>query len=315
MTTESQTIIDNGDLRRYRTELPNMCDDDLDPYQYRLYAHYKRWCGANGGTVTESVRRTADACRMSATKVIETREWLSANGWITIDQNPETGIYAIQIIDRWPENFARFAPQGVLNLERYESRSVPNMEHPVPNMEHTRSKYGTHKKELYMKEPIERTGEGAATPPQPPPTPQPEEVAFWETPEPETPAAPPTPRPTVRSMADQPAIAMYRDAFLRTPGKPQMALILENVNDLRVWRDVLSMWVGQTWKPTNVAGMIDLYQHPERINANTRRADDESAGHRSGSDRQRNRADSRPAWANYNPEPYDEAFARDLGQL
>ncbi len=40
MTTETQTIIDNGDLCRYRTELPNMCDDDLDPYQYRLYAHY-----------------------------------------------------------------------------------------------------------------------------------------------------------------------------------------------------------------------------------------------------------------------------------
>jgi len=256
MTTDTQTIIDNGDLRRYRTELPNMCDDDLDPYQYRLYAHYKRWCGANGGTVTESVRRTADACRMSATKVIETREWLSDNGWITIDQNPETGIYAIQIIDRWPENFARFAPQGVLNLERYGNCSVPNMEHPVPNMEHPRSKYGTHKKELYMKEPIEGTGEGAATPPPP------AEPPAWYEAEPSTPSTP----STVRGLTQQPAIAIYRDIFQRYPSKPQMALIMAHgIDDLRRWRDVVAHWMGSGWNMTNVKGMLDLYDHPERI--------------------------------------------------
>lgn len=67
-------------------------------------------------------------------------------------------------------------------------------------------------------------------------------------------------------MTAAPVIAMYRDAFLRYPSKPQMAYLLAAaVTDLRRWQDVLTVWVGKGWSPVNLAGMIDLYQNPERI--------------------------------------------------
>lgn len=92
-------------------------------------------------------------------------------------------------------------------------------------------------------------------------------AAWWE-PEPTVPAIPePTaPVPTVKTLAQQPVVAMYRDAFLRYPAKAQMSYLLAaSVTDLRRWREVLDLWVGRGWSPTNLAGMVDLYNHPERI--------------------------------------------------
>ena len=83
----------------------------------------------------------------------------------------------------------------------------------------------------------------------------------WYEAEPQQPAA-----PTVRSLTQQPPIAMYRDAFLRYPSKPQMALIMgHGIDDLRRWRAVLALWCGRGWALTNIAGMLDLYDHPERL--------------------------------------------------
>ncbi len=76
----------------------------------------------------------------------------------------------------------------------------------------------------------------------------------------------PTNPPTVRSLTQQPPIAMYRDAFLRYPSKPQMALIMAHgIDDLRRWRAVLALWCGRGWSLTNITGMLDLYDHPERL--------------------------------------------------
>jgi hypothetical protein len=59
---------------------------------------------------------------------------------------------------------------------------------------------------------------------------------------------------------------MYRDAFLRYPSRPQMTLIMAHgITDLRRWRAALTLWVGRGWAPTNIAGMLDLYDHPERL--------------------------------------------------
>lgn len=271
-----QEIIDNSDLRRYRTELPNMADDDLDPYQYRLYAHYKRWCGANGGHCNESVRQTAKVCRMSATKVIDTRQWLHENGWIELSQNPITGAYTIQITDRWPENFARYASKSVPNMEQSPKKrrksvpnmeqlpesgaeSVPNMEQSVPNMEQGVPNM-EHKKEL-LEVTIERTEEEyAATPP----TAAAETSASVEEQKPQPPSQP---EPvTAKSLAQQTVVVMYRDAFLRFPSKAQMAwLVAQEITDLRRWMDVITLWVGRGWSPTNLSGMVDLYRNPTRI--------------------------------------------------
>ena len=87
----------------------------------------------------------------------------------------------------------------------------------------------------------------------------------WYEAEPSTPSTPST-TPTVKSLTAQPPIAMYRDAFLRYPSKPQMALIMgHGIDDLRRWRAVLALWCGRGWALTNIAGMLDLYDHPERL--------------------------------------------------
>lgn len=94
------------------------------------------------------------------------------------------------------------------------------------------------------------------------------EPPAWYEAEPAQPSTPSTPSttPTVKSLTAQPPIAMYRDAFLRYPSKPQMALIMAHgLDDLHRWRAVLALWCGRGWSPTNIAGMLDLYDHPERL--------------------------------------------------
>jgi len=111
----NQSIKEIDGLRKYRTEIPNIADDDMDVFQYRLYGHYKRVCGAAGGECFESVRTTAEKTRMSPTKVIETRQWLAENGWVEIEKTVNSTVH-VTITDKWSDNFQRL--------------SVPNMEQP-----------------------------------------------------------------------------------------------------------------------------------------------------------------------------------------
>lgn len=120
---EMQSERDDSDLRKYRTEIPNMADDDLDPFQYRLYAHYKRVCGATGGECYEGVRTTAERTKMSNEKVISTRQWLANNGWITIDQRAK-GTFSITIVDRWGENFVRYSERSGFKTVRNSEQST-----------------------------------------------------------------------------------------------------------------------------------------------------------------------------------------------
>lgn len=111
----NQHIKDEGDLRKYRTEIPNMADDELDPFEYRLYAHYKRVCGANdGGLCYESVRTTAEITKMGIGTVSETRYALAEKGWIEIHISENGQQIIVTISDRWLENFARYAPDQQL---------------------------------------------------------------------------------------------------------------------------------------------------------------------------------------------------------
>lgn len=145
---------------------------------------------------------------------------------------------------------------------------------------------------------------GAAAPqPPPPPANQPKAE-----PQPQT-------AKTVRSMAEAPPVAIYRDVFLRTPAKAQMQLILNaQVDDLRRWHETLTYWCGRGWNLTNVAGMLDLYLHPERMNdVRPISGAPQAAGQSWPGSGQRAGTDRRAPWADYNPEPYDEAYARELG--
>jgi hypothetical protein len=109
----SAVVVEDGDLRTYRIELPNTLDDsDLSVYAFRLYAHLKRRAGANGGACFEGTRRMAAHCRMSVGKIVAAKRELEAAGLITVDpgdartNTPDS----IRIVDIWAENFRRYAP-------------------------------------------------------------------------------------------------------------------------------------------------------------------------------------------------------------
>ena len=105
--SDTQHISDDSDLRKYRIELPNIIDDlGLTPYEGRLYVHYKRVCGANGGTCTEGTRRTAQRTEMSTSQVSRSRDGLVSRGLI---KKVESGQYMhVRIVDVWELNFAYF---------------------------------------------------------------------------------------------------------------------------------------------------------------------------------------------------------------
>lgn len=153
---DNQAVYDDGDLRKYRTEIPNMADDDLDPFQYRLYAHYKRVCGASGGECYESVRTTAEKTKMSNEKVIATRQWLADNGWIAIDQRAK-GTFSITIIDRWGENFVRYSEQSkrktVRNSEQSTRKPLEIPNDTVRNSEQSPLEISNQRKNHVKKEP------------------------------------------------------------------------------------------------------------------------------------------------------------------
>lgn len=101
-------IQDEGDLRKYRIELPNLYDDsDLDPYEFRLLAHYKRV-----GNCTEGSKTTGRICKMSPSQVSVKRMALRKKGFIRMQQVqlPDNQYsYKITVIDRWLENFNKYA--------------------------------------------------------------------------------------------------------------------------------------------------------------------------------------------------------------
>lgn len=73
-------IKDEGQHDEYFHILPNMYDDDLDPYEYRLIGHYKRV-----GVTYEGVRKTALKTQMSVGKVTSTRRSLEAKMLIRVE--------------------------------------------------------------------------------------------------------------------------------------------------------------------------------------------------------------------------------------
>ncbi len=117
------------DRKRFRTELPNMADDLLDPFQYRLYGHYKRWCGESGHC-TESLSTTAERTKMSRDKIISVRQWLIENGWITTEDIAR-GTLKVKVVDRWIENSNRFQSVDI-STELYESDYEPPVDISTP---------------------------------------------------------------------------------------------------------------------------------------------------------------------------------------
>lgn len=162
MAHDEQQIVDAGDLKKYRHEIPNMADEELDPYQYRLYGHYKR-----RGRCFESIRETAKATRMSPPMVIKTRNWLRDHGWITVEEQENSDTLLVTVVDRWQENFTRFSGHQV---ER-GGHVVEQGDHQVESGDHqVESKKEPIKKEHIKK--VSPSGDKPKGKPQPKPRPR-----------------------------------------------------------------------------------------------------------------------------------------------
>ncbi len=107
-----QRVVDDSDPRCYFSQVPHLADDELDPFEMRLYVHYLRVCGAGGGACWESVKTTAEKCRMSTGKVSKTRRSLAEKRFIRVqggDHRNSTPLVTMQ--DRWAENMQRYSPE------------------------------------------------------------------------------------------------------------------------------------------------------------------------------------------------------------
>lgn len=116
--SEVQCIQDNADLKRYRTEIPNMVFDiGLTPYEVALYGHFKRVCGSEPqGKCWKSVKTLSKETRMSTGRVSEARTALAKRGLIKVGQpkGPGTSV-TVAIVDIWPQNMIRYAPKETLH--------------------------------------------------------------------------------------------------------------------------------------------------------------------------------------------------------
>jgi len=119
---DKSRVVDAGDLRKYRIEIPNIVDDlGLGPHTVRLYMHLKRVAGP-GGACWQSTQTIADHCKMSTGQVSKSKQILKDNGLITITNvehdKPGSPYHLITITDIWLRNFQEFAqgspcePQG-----------------------------------------------------------------------------------------------------------------------------------------------------------------------------------------------------------
>jgi hypothetical protein len=153
-------IRDDGDLRKWRTEIPNIIDDwGLDVYSFRLYVHLKRVAGDNGDCF-QSTDSLAAACCMSAGAVSNAKQALKEAGLIEIElsENDHGGrkYHNITIKNIWPENFKKFLSS---------SRELASSPHEGSSSPHElASSPGELKKEPIKKEPIKKMVEYESEP-------------------------------------------------------------------------------------------------------------------------------------------------------
>ena len=130
--SEEQVISDPSDLKKYRTELPNLYDDaDLDVYEHRLLCHYKRV-----GECTEGLETTARKCKMSEGKVSEVRQALADKGWITLQRvEMDKGRYRfiVRVVDRWIENFAKYSGLSAGQIASQLKKASPSRGEGIPS--------------------------------------------------------------------------------------------------------------------------------------------------------------------------------------
>jgi hypothetical protein len=271
---------DESNDHGYFCMLPNILDEMLDPYQYRLYGHLKRVCGERKDKrCWQSTKTIAKACRMSTGKVSECKQALADMGLIRIEQKtrPNGGLpyHKIAIVDIWARNIAYFTA-------RRSSSERPS------SQDEQASSPGETKKNPHEEEPKER---GASAPPAP-------DDELWPdtttAPEKQEPPQEPTGKKQVERMRSKmgadpfsvgaycqerqaeegawtvpvhqglsPACAVFKEATGYRPAQAVRedidAAIPNNDEALYHWYKVAHGWVlaGNKW--SNVGGMLEWY--------------------------------------------------------
>ena len=117
MSESTYQVRDDGNLHRYRTEIPNIIFRlGLTPYELTLYAHLKQTAG-DSGQCWKSTRTLAKETGMSAGTICKAKDGLTASrpelsgkSLIVVRDEP-TGHggrarHYITLTDVWPENMA-----------------------------------------------------------------------------------------------------------------------------------------------------------------------------------------------------------------
>lgn len=151
-------VVDEGDLRKYRTETPNMVlDMDLGPYEGWLYQHLKRIAG-DSGVCWRGTQALARITKMSTGAVSKAKLELQKRGLITVQPGDGRKGEAdeIRITNIWRRNFEHFD-----NSHGQSPSPEPEVYPPSP---------GEHKKELSTS--TETSPKGDAKKPTASPTPR-----------------------------------------------------------------------------------------------------------------------------------------------
>jgi hypothetical protein len=114
-------IIDDGDLRKYYTQLPNIIFTlGLSPYALTLYAYFKKVAGADSGgacwqktaTIAKGANMSAGAVSNAKAELSKPRPELNGKPLIVIDERSGRHggkpLHVIRLVNIWTENMAAF---------------------------------------------------------------------------------------------------------------------------------------------------------------------------------------------------------------
>lgn len=139
--------------------IPNMADDDLNIYEFRLLGHYTRICGQEGGRCWQGIKTIHEKTGISLGMITRTRNSLEAKGFISVSvpdgksRNRGESI-SVSIVDRWQENTVRYCKDN-------ESANIANDDNVISYSEIAVSPGETNK--IYINQEPEKEKEKTTT--------------------------------------------------------------------------------------------------------------------------------------------------------
>lgn len=226
-------IKDNGDLRKYRTELPNLIDDlKLSVWAFRLYVHLKRVAG-DEGACWQSTATLAESCLMSEGTVSNAKVELVEKRLISIESHQlERGgraAHLITINDIWLENFLKYSGRTSCDEQPSSLHEVASSPHEQPSSPHE-----IKKEPLVKKQPIKNQGRDQS---------RASEKSKERDP-----------------LLDNPAIMEYRKLARRHIPAIYRSEVAGIVTDLALWSKIVREWIGNGWNAGNINGLLNAYQ-------------------------------------------------------